>query len=252
MSSPNPARNAGDGTSSALQRFLDILEYVGNKFPSPFSLFMLLASLVLLLSFVFDGAAATYMGAGNKPVTVKVVSQISLSSFHSFLSTMVKNFVSFPPLGLVVVMMMALGLAESTGLISALVRRVLLNVPPWGITAAVLFIGINGNLASDAATVIIPAVAATVYAGMGRNPLIGMSVAFAGTQAGFSANLLPAGTDALIAGITSTATKLLPQTMNSPVHVLINYYFMASSVIILTVVGTIVAEKVVAPRLDKM
>ena len=253
MSSSKPGSNvAGEGTSSILQRFLDFLEYVGNKFPSPFSLFMILATLVLIISFIFDGTAATYMGAGNKAVTVKVVNQISVSSFHSFLADMVKNFVSFPPLGLVVVMMMALGLAESTGLITAVVRRVLLNVPPWGITAAVIFIGINGNLASDAATVIIPAVAATVYAGMGRNPLIGMSVAFAGTQAGFSANLLPAGTDALIAGITSTATKLLPQTMNSPVHVLINYYFMASSVIILTIVGTIVAEKVVAPRLDKL
>ncbi len=249
-SKPDP-QAAGEGTSSALQRFLDILEYVGNKFPSPFTLFISLAVAVLALSFVFEGASATYIGAGNKQITVKVVNLINVSSFQSFLADMVKNFVSFPPLGLVVVMMMAMGIAESTGLVTALVRRVLLNVPSWGVTAAIMCLGINGNLASDAATVFMPAVAAAVFAGMGKNPLVGMSVAFAGTQAGFSDNFLPAGTDALIAGITATATKILPQTVNSPVHVLINYYFMSSSVIILTIVGTIVAEKVVAPRLDR-
>ena len=252
MSSPSSTpRIAGDGTSSALQRFLDILEYIGNKFPSPFTLFICLAVGVLALSFVFEGASATYIGAGNKQITVKVVNLINVPSFQSFLADMVKNFVAFPPLGLVVVMMMAMGIAESTGLVTALVRRVLLNVPPWGVTAAIMCLAINGNLASDAATVFMPAVAAAVYAGMGRNPLVGMSVAFAGTQAGFSANFLPAGTDALIAGITATATKILPQTANSPVHVLINYYFMSSSVIILTIVGTYVAEKIVAPRLDR-
>ena len=132
MSSPNSnSRIAGDGTSSALQRFLDILEYIGNKFPSPFTLFICLAVGVLALSFVFEGASATYIGAGNKQITVKVVNLINVPSFQSFLADMVKNFVAFPPLGLVVVMMMAMGIAESTGLVTALVRRVLLNVPPW-------------------------------------------------------------------------------------------------------------------------
>ena len=244
-------REAGEDTSTTLQRFLDFLEFIGNKFPTPFTLFLSLALVVLTLSYIFDGVAATYMGMGNKPVTVKVVNLITVGSFQSFLSDMVKNFVAFPPLGLVVIMMMAMGIAEGTGLITTVVRRALSGVPEWGVTAAVLFISINGNLASDAAQVVMPAVAAAVFAGMGRNPLLGMSVAFAGAASGFSANLVPAGTDALIAGITATATKLLPQTANSPSHVLINYYFMSSSVIILTIVGTIVAEKVVAPRLEK-
>ena len=244
-------REAGEGTSTALQRFLDFLEFIGNKFPTPFTLFLSIALVVLGLSFVFDGVSATYMGTGNKPVTVKVVNLITVGSFQSFLADMVKNFVSFPPLGLVVIMMMAMGIAEGSGLVTTVVRKALSGVPEWGVTAAVLFISINGNLASDAATVIMPAVAAAVFAGMGRNPLLGMSIAFAGASSGFSANLLPAGTDALIAGITATAIKILPQTANSPAHVLINYYFMSSSVIILTIVGTIVAEKVVAPRLDK-
>lgn len=239
-------------TSSAFQKALDFIEFVGNKFPSPFMLFALLALFVLLISQVFEGTAVSYVGKGGKMVDVKVLSLFNAEGFRYMLTDMVKNFVNFPPLGLVVVMMLAMGLAESTGFVSALVRKIMMGVPPWAITATIFFIGINGNLASDASMVFVPAAAAAVYAGMGRNPILGMSIAFAATAAGFSANLVPAGTDALIAGITQTAIGSVAATSASPSHLLINYYFMSSSVIILTIVGTIVAEKVVAPRLAHM
>lgn len=238
--------------SSWFQRTLDVIEFVGNKFPTPFVLFSLLALVVLLVSAVFEGTAVSYLGKGGKMIDVKVVSLMNADGFRYIITSMVKNFVNFPPLGLVVVMMLAMGLSEATGFVSALVRKILLGVPAWAITATIFLVGINGNLASDAAMVFVPAAAAAVYAGMGRNPILGMSVAFAATAAGFSANFLPAGTDALIAGITQTAVGSIPATAKSPVHPLINYYFMSSSVIILTVVGTLVAEKVVAPRLAKL
>ncbi len=238
--------------NSVFQKFLDVIEYIGNKFPSPFMLFALLGVIVLVLSFAFDGTAVTYIGKGGKPLTVKVLNLISADGFRYILTSMVKNFVNFPPLGLVVVMMLAMGLAEATGFVSAFVRKIMLGVPSWAVTSTIFLLGINGNLASDAATVFVPAAAAAVYAGLGRNPLLGMSVAFAATQAGFSANFLPAGTDALLAGITQSAIKIVPQTASSPAHPLINYYLMSSSVVILTVVGTLIAEKVVGPRLDKL
>lgn len=236
---------------SFFQRTLDVIEFIGNKLPSPFVLFTTLACLVLLLSAVFEGTSVSFVGKDSKTVTVKVLSLLNADGFRYILAEMVPNFIKFPPLGLVVVMMLAMGLAENTGLVSAFVRRVMLGAPPWAVTATVLFLGINGNLASDAAMVFMPAAAAAVYAGMGRNPILGMSIAFAATAAGFSANIIPAGTDALIAGITATAVKIIPQTANSPVHMLINYYFMSSSVIILTIVGTLVAEKIVEPRLNR-
>ena len=232
------------------QRFLDFLEFMGNKIPSPFMLFSGLAISVLALSLIFAGASATYTGAGGKETTVTVVNLLQMDTLQGFLQDMVKNYVSFPPLGLVVLLMMAMGLAEGTGFIVSFVKRLLKGIPPWGVTAAMFFIGINGNLASDAAMIVLPAIGAAIYSSMGRNPLLGMTVSFAATAAGFSANILPAGTDALIAGITQTAIKMLSITANSPSHILINYYFMSSSVIILTIIGTIVAEKIVAPRLD--
>jgi len=251
MSKPQTSASAAR-SSGLFQRFLDCVEVAGNKLPSPFVLFSLLAVAALLLSAVFEGTAVTFAGKDSKMVTVKVVSLLNAEGFRYILTEMVPNFIKFPPLGLVVVMMLAMGLAENTGLVSAFVRKAMLWAPPWAVTAMVFFLGVNGNLASDAAMVFMPAAAAAVYAGMGRNPILGMAIAFSATAAGFSANLLPAGTDALIAGITATAVKVIPQTANSPVHMLINYYFMSSSVVILTIVGTIVAEKVVAPRLDRI
>lgn len=252
MSNLEPSTNTHSQSSSAFQKALDIIEFIGNKFPSPFMLFTLLGLVVLVISQVFEGTAVSYVGKGGKMIDVKVLSLLNADGFRYILTDMVKNFVSFPPLGLVVVMMLAMGLAESTGFVSALVRKIMMGVPSWAITATIFFIGINGNLASDAAMVFVPAAAAAVYAGMGRNPILGMSIAFAATAAGFSANFLPAGTDALIAGITQTAIGNVSATAGSPVHMLINYYFMSSSVIVLTVVGTLVAEKVVAPRLEKI
>lgn len=248
---PQPVRT--DQQSVGLfQRVLDCIEVIGNKLPSPFILFSLLAVFALLLSAIFEGTSVTFVGKEAKQVTVKVLSLINAEGFRYILTSMVPNFVNFPPLGLVVVMMLAMGLAENTGLVSAFVRKVMLGAPSWAVSAIVMFLGINGNLASDASMIFMPAAAAAVYAGMGRNPILGMAIAFAATAAGFSANIIPAGTDALIAGITATAVKVIPQTANSPVHMLINYYFMGSSVIILTIVGTLVAEKIVGPRLDRI
>lgn len=237
---------------SFFQKGLDIIEFVGNKFPTPFVLFTLLGVIVLILSAMFEGASASYLGKGGKMVDVKVLSLLNADGFRYIITSMVKNFIDFPPLGLVLVMMLAMGLAEATGFVGALVRKILMGVPSWAITATIFLIGINGNLASDASMVFVPAAAAVVYAGMGRNPILGMSIAFAATSAGFSANLLPAGTDALIAGITQSVLGNVAVTANSPAHPLINYYFMSTSVILLTIVGTIVAEKVVAPRLEKL
>ena len=173
-----PINNHSAPESSGLfQRMLDLIEYIGNKFPTPFMLFALLAVAVLIVSFLLEGTSAAYVGKEGKKVVVKVVSLLNADGFRYIMQDMIKNFINFPPLGLVVVMMIAMGLAESTGFVSAVVRKALLGVPPWAVTATIFFIGINGNLASDAAMVFVPAAAAAVYAGMGRNPILGMSIA---------------------------------------------------------------------------
>ena len=130
---------------------------------------------------------------------------LSAEGFRYIITDMVKNFVEFPPLGLVVVMMLAMGLAESTGFVSAFVRKIMLGVPSWAITVTIFIIGINGNLASDAATVFVPAAAAAVFASMGKNPIMGMSIAFAGHfRPDLALIFFPPEPTPLLAGITQS------------------------------------------------
>ena len=122
---------------------------------------------------------------------------------------MLTNFTSFKPLGLVLAMMLGIGLAEKVGLLEAGIRKTILNAPKSIVTYAVVFTGIMGNLASDAAFVVIPPLAAMVFYAVGRHPLAGLAAGFAGTGAGFTANLIIAGTDALLAGISTEAAKTI-------------------------------------------
>jgi len=246
-------QDLGMTSSGHSQKILDFIERVGNKIPTPCTLFAVLAVITLILSWIFDGAFVTYAGPDGKQVIAKCVSLINADGLRYIISSVIPNFVQFPPLGLVIVLMLAMGLAESTGLVNAFVRRLLMGVPSWAVTATIFIIGINCHvIASDAAMVFVPAAAAVVYAGMGRNPILGLSTAFAATAAGYSASLIPSGFDVLLSGITQSATGIISQTAKSPAHPLINYYFMSSSVIILTIVGTFVSEKIVAPRAERL
>ncbi len=121
---------------------------------------------------------------------------------------MLDNFTGFAPLGLVLVMMLGIGLAEKVGLLDYAIRKTILNSPPALITYTIVFVGILGNLASDAAVVLVPPLGALVFYKIGRHPLAGLVAGFAGAGAGFTANLFIAGTDALLSGI-STELPLL-------------------------------------------
>ncbi|MFP3360585.1 AbgT family transporter, partial [Planococcus sp. SIMBA_143] len=88
-------------------------------------------------------------------------------------------------------------LAEKVGLMDYAIRKTILSSPPSLVTYTVVFVGILGNLASDAAVVLIPPLAAMVFYKVGRHPLAGLAAGFAGAGAGFTANIFIAGTDAL-------------------------------------------------------
>lgn len=131
------------------------------------------------------------------------------------LKNALKNFTGFAPLGLILSMTMGIGLAENVGLLSAFMRKTMYNAPIWAISLAVMFVGISGNIASDASIVIIPTLAANIYLSLGKNPMVGLMAGYAAACAGFSANLLIVGTDALLAGITQEAVKII----NPDIHV---------------------------------
>lgn len=228
--------------SSLLYRFLRKVEVAGNKLPHPFILFVGLVFGVMILSWILSigGTEAVHPVTGE---AIKIKSLISKEGFSYIILNLLNNFTNFRPLGLVLSMMIGIGLAEKVGLMSAFMRKFILGAPEKLLIMAVFLIGICGNIASDAAMVIVPPLAGAVFYGAKKNPLVGIAAGYAAACAGFTANLIISGTDALLAGITEEAAHIIdPAITVSP---LVNYYFMFASTIFLTIVGTWITVKIV-------
>lgn len=227
-------------------KLLNSIERIGNKLPDPFMLFVYLALFIVLVSWLVASMGTTVTHPGTKEV-LPIKSLVSGEGLKFILTSMLDNFTGFKPLGLVLAMMLGIGLAEKVGLMEAAIKKTILNAPKTIITYAIVFVGIMGNIASDAAFVIIPPLAAMVFHTVGRHPLAGLAAGFAGSGAGFTANLLIAGTDALLAGISTEAAKAFDATITvTPVD---NWYFMIVSVFMLTIVGGLITEKIIEPKL---
>ncbi len=223
------------------------IERVGNKIPHPFMLFLYLLIVVGVLSFILNkmGIEEVNPGTGETFIVNNVFSGEGLTYA---LTNMIKNFVGFAPLGLILTMTLGLGMAEDVGFMGAFMKSTILGAPDWALVFMVMFIGICGNIASDAAVVIIPPLAGLIFLYSGRHPLAGVAAGYAGTTAGFSANVMPAGTDALLQGITNAAADIV----NAPhIEITANWYFMIVSTFVISIVGTFVNNKIIEPRLGK-
>lgn len=223
------------------------IERVGNKIPHPFMLFLNLLIFVAIFSFIFSvlGIEAVNPSTGE---VVTVNNILSGEGIEYALKNLVSNFIGFAPLGLVLTMTLGLGLAEEVGFMGTFMKATILGAPEKLVVFVVFLIGIIGNIASDAATIIIPPLAGMIFMYLGRNPIAGIAAGYAGTTAGFSANILIAGTDALLAGITNEATKI---TNGPTIEVTANWYFMIASTFLLAAVGTFVNNRIIEPRLGK-
>ncbi len=222
---------------------LDWIERAGNRLPHPFWLFCGLCVLVVILSDV----AARYgalVPQRDSPELVPVRSLISAEGLSWFVLHMVENFAHFEPLGLVLVMLMGVAIAEGSGLIAVSMRAVALAVPDTLVVPVLFAAAACGNIGSDAGVVVVPPLAAVVFRQLGRNPVAGLLVGYVGATAGFTANVFPAGTDVIAASLTNAASHGV-----APVNVLSNWYFMVVSVPFLAVLGTVVTRRFIEPRL---
>jgi aminobenzoyl-glutamate transport protein len=241
--SPEPPKRKG-----ALPRFLDTVEWAGNRLPEPATLFVVLCVAVVLLSAAVAaiGWSVTHPSTGAQ---VEAVSLLNGDGLRRMLTSAVSNFTGFAPLGMVLVTLLGVGVAEGSGLLAASLRAVALAAPRRIVTAAVVFTGIVSNVASDAGYVVFVPLAVLVFRAFGRHPLAGLAAAFAGVSGGFSANVLVGSTDVLLAAITEPAARIVDEGYR--VTPLANYYFMVASTFLLTAIGTWVTDRVVEPRLGR-
>lgn len=235
-------------------KFLDFVEKSGNKLPHPVTLFVIFSFIVILISAIAEktGLSVTFeklVDGELVDTTVNAVSLLNAEGIRKMISQAVTNFTTFAPLGTVLVAMLGVGVAEGTGLIQAGLRKLVLSTPKRWITAVVVLAGVVSNIASDAGYVVLVPLGALVFLSFGRHPLAGLAAAFAGVSGGFSANLMVGPTDALLAGITQPAAQMLQSDYIVPATG--NFYFLFISTFIITIIGTIVTEKIVEPRLGE-
>lgn len=234
------------GNQANKKGLLNRIEWIGNKLPDPFMLFVYLAMIVILLSWMISSFNVSFIQPGVEE-EVYIKNLVSAEGLEYILTSMLDNFVGFKPLGIVLAMMLGIGLADKVGLLETAIKSTIIKAPKQLITYAVIFTGILGNIASDAAFVIVPPLAAMVFYNIGRHPLAGLAAGFAGVGSGFTANFMITGTDALLSGIsTEVMESLQSDIVVTPVD---NWYFMAVSVVVMSIVGALVTEKIVEPRL---
>jgi len=234
--------------TGVLQRMLKWTERVGNALPHPATLFAIFALLALLFSLLGHWLSWEVVHPGTREV-VGTVNLISHDGIHRILLEMVTNFTSFAPLGIVLVAMLGIGIAEQSGLIHAIIRLMILNAPGKILTFVVVFTGIISNVASDVGYVLLIPLAGVIFQAVGRNPITGMAAAFAGVSGGFSANLVLGTVDPLLAGLSTEAAQILDPAYE--VNPTANYFFMVASTFVIAFAGTFVTERIVAPRLGE-
>lgn len=228
-----------------LDRILDSIERAGNKLPDPITLFLGLSIIVVLISALCSalGVSAVNPADGS---TIEVFNLLSADGLRYLWSNVITNFSGFAPLGMVLVAVIGSSVAEKSGFLVALMQRFLGKSKGWIVSMVVIFLGINLNIAGDAGFIVLPPLAAILYMSIGRSPLLGLYVAFASVAAGFCGNIMLGLSDALAYGFTEAAAQLIDP--NYAESMAINWYFLLVSCLVLTVVGTILTEKVLVHR----
>lgn len=248
-----PQNGDSDMTSAASPRkrgwmgtFLYVIERGGNMLPHPATLFLIFALLVVVGSEI----AARSGLAVEHPQTKKIIEPVSLltvSGLHRMLQELVNNFTKFAPLGTVLVALLGIAVAESSGLIGTLMRLLVTSAPRRMLTAVVVFAGVMSNAASEIGYVLLVPLSGMIFLAAGRHPVAGLAAGFAGVSGGYSANLVLGTIDPLLAGLTEEAARIVDPSVH--VNPACNYYFMVASTFLITGLGTWVTEKITIPRL---
>ena len=234
--------------------FLATIERVGNMVPHPAIIFFLLIAIVIVLSVIFAalGTTVTYEGfdeaAGDiVQQTTAVRSLLSADGIRFMLTSPVANFLGFTGVGVILVAMIGVGLAEESGLIATLVRKLVAIAPRSIFTFMIVMVGVLSSIAADAGYLVLVPLAAAAFHSMGRHPLAGLAAGFSGVAAVFLVNVFVTPTDALLVEVTNDAIRTV--NPEAQISVVGNLFFMIASSILMGIICTVLTERVVEPRL---
>jgi aminobenzoyl-glutamate transport protein len=253
MAQPSAGQSGSSGTHQSntvprtlTQRALDNLERVGNMLPDPAVLFILGLLITWVLSWILAGVEFAEIDPRTGD-PIRVANMLTGPALAHFLATMVTTFTSFPPLGVVLVALLGVGVAEHSGFINTCLKGLLNITPRMLLTPMLILVAIVSHTAADAGYVLVIPLGGVIFYAAGRHPLAGIGAAFAGVSGGFSANFIPSGIDPLLAGITQSGVSVLD--VDRTVNPLCNFYFTAASSLLIILVGWFLTDRVVEPRL---
>jgi len=254
MTSPTPL---GDGTPtpphdpvppSGRGGILDFIERVGNRLPDPAALFLILLFAVWGISALVAPLQFTEIDPrSDAPIQVK--NMLAPAALAAFLGRMVTIFTSFHPLGVVLVALLGVGVAEYTGFINAGLKSMLAVTSAKLLTPMLILVACLSHTAADAGYVLVIPLGGVIFFAAGRHPLAGIAAAFAGVSGGFSANFIPSSIDPLLAGLSQEAARIVaPERTVNP---LANLYFTGVSTLLIVGLGWFLTDRVVEPRLRR-
>jgi aminobenzoyl-glutamate transport protein len=251
----NSAVPAGiDPPKTRMQRILDKVEAVGNRVPHPVVIFLILIGFVIVLSHLLYmfGVRVTYQvydtASGDIVQSSATARSLLTADGIRFMFTgIVGNFMGFNAVGVIIVAMVGVGVAESAGLISALIRKLVIKAPRSALIYILVFVGIISSIAADAGYLVLIPLAAAAFMSIGRHPLAGLAAAFAAVASAFTVNVMIVPVDGILTEVTNDAIRLLAP--NQSISLTANLWFSIASVVMLTVVVALVTERIVEPRL---
>jgi len=228
-----------------VERILGFVERVGNRLPDPAILFFVLMLVVWVVSALLEPVAfAAVDPRTQKPL--QVVSLLAPKELARLVAELAKIFTGFQPLGVVLVALIGVGVAEHSGLITAALKWLLSFTPKKALTPMVIGVGLVSHVAADAGFVVVIPLAGVIFHAAGRHPLVGIAAGFCGVSGGFNASPVPTALDPLLQGFTQAAARLIDP--NYLVNPLCNFLFNAASTVLVIAIGWFITEKVVEPR----
>ncbi|MCC6776449.1 MAG: AbgT family transporter [Hyphomicrobiales bacterium] len=239
-----------------MQRVLDWVEKVGNKVPHPVVIFLALIAIVLVLAHILYllGASVSYQVVNPdthkiETATTAARSLLTVDGIRDMYGRLVSNFMGFTAVGLLIVAMVGAGVAEESGLVKSLIRKLVLVSPQGALTYILAFVGILSSVAADAGyVVLIPLAGAALYS-VGRHPVAGIALGFGAVAGAFTVNMLIKPLDAVLTEITNDAIHMVDASRS--IDLTANVWFSLASVPLLTVIIALITERVIEPRLGK-
>lgn len=243
---PSNKPNTAALPAGRVAQLLGWVERIGNRLPDPAMLFVIALFTVWAVSWLLAGYEFT-VPSQEGPRTLSVANQLSGASLAAFLSSMVTNYTGFAPLGVVLVALLGVGVAEHAGFINAGLKGLISFTPKSLLSPMLLLVAIVSHTAADAGYVLVIPLGGVIFYAAGRHPLAGIACAFFGVSGGFSANFIPSGLDPLLQGFTQSAAQILdPARLVNP---LCNWGFTSASSLLVILVGWFITDRIIEPRL---